>query len=235
MFFNNRKSECVYKSVCKNWIVTLEILPDTKFANLKVTKFNDNFTEHLINKAKIIKIEHKLTKQQINQIDRFYFQSALGCAYGSININQIVEDVNFNPDKKYDHNHDILGGIKVYKSYEGAYYSEVPTNYTGEWKVFRKSNGILYKQLSLINGEKNGVCTIFQQDGINIETKLNYSNNFQIDSKLLYFSNVLVKFELTDLKLCDKVVIYFNYPSGSISSKCIWEKTRLVEKITYEN
>jgi len=86
----------------------------------------------------------------------------------------------------------------------------------------------------LINGKKDGLCIIYQTDGINIETKINYKNDF-IDSKLVYFSKVLVKFESTDLKLCDKIIIYFNFPSGTIKSKFIWEKTKLIEKIIYEN
>jgi len=78
----------------------MEILPDTKFAKLNANQYNDNFTENLINKAKIITIKHKLSKQQINQLDGFYFQSGLGRKYGSVTINQIVEDNNFDPDKK---------------------------------------------------------------------------------------------------------------------------------------
>ena len=103
-------SECVYKSVHRDWIVTLERLPDTVFAKLYTTTTDDDmYREHLINKAKIVKIQHKQTNEQKESIVPFYYQSSLTRMCGSGTVNQIIYDECFDDKLMYRSDYRIDG------------------------------------------------------------------------------------------------------------------------------
>lgn len=223
----------LYKSIQRDWVVTMEILPDTVFAKVYTTATDDDMhREHLINKTKIVKIEHKLSNMTKNTLDTFYFQSRLGQKSPPIAVGQIICDSNFNADKSYHADHKIAGGITVYKSYEGAFYSEIPLYFDGDWYGFRRNNGILQSVCKMRNGQKHGKYITYQQDGISIETETQYENGYETGDRLTYFGDVLIRFETMVKGKRDGLVMYFKYPSGEIASKCIYQNNQLTERIT---
>ena len=125
----------------------------------------------------------------------------------------------------------LTGGITVFKSYESAFYSEIPLHYTGDWYVFRKSTGVLQSLYKMRNGMKHGKCVKYQQDGISIEVETHYVDNYETGDKLSYFNDCLIAFETVRNFKRDGLVIYFKYPSGEILSKSMYQNGRMVERL----
>lgn len=230
MFSRTSNKTYVYKSIWYDLIVTLELLQDTEFSQLSVSKYVDEHVAHLINKAKIVKIEHKITKTQYTICENFYLNSR-NYIYGSTHINQIIMDTSYDCSTLFDGTNITNRGICVFKSYNAAFYSELPSNYTGKWNVYKRRTGTLQSTYNIVNGKRHGEYINFQLDGKSIEYQTNYINNIENGERLTYFSDTLIKYETILNNKKNGLVIYFEYPTKYIISKCIYENDSIIQTI----
>ncbi len=234
MFSFTKKSvqQFVYKSIDHDWIMTFEVLPETQFLNnaLKNSNINDEYIEQNINKAKLIKIEHKISKKQLNEFDKFYYQFGKGKQYLFVIIGEIIEYKRF-IRAGY---HDEIDGIFVYKSYDAAYYSQMPRNYTGMWFKYCKLLGVLQISYEVQNGKKHGKSTIYNIDGETPELETSYINGYETGCRFCYFKtctkNILIKIENVINSKRNGVVIYFNCQDGSLMSKYEFKNDKIIRK-----
>lgn len=232
LFTNKSVKQFVYKSIDYDWIMTFEVLPETQFLNntLEYSKIDNEYVEQIINKAKLIKIEHKISKKQQNKFDKFYYQYGKGRQYLTVIIGDIVEYKRF---IKAGY-HDEIDGIFVYKSYDAAYYSQMPRNYTGMWFKYCKLLGVLQMSCQVQNGKKHGKSTIYNIDGETPELETSYINGDETGCRFCYFKtftkNVLIKIENVVNSKRNGVVIYFNCQDGSLISKYEFENDKIIRK-----
>jgi antitoxin component YwqK of YwqJK toxin-antitoxin module len=146
----------IFKSCCRNWIVVLKKLEDTKSNESRCDITNPLYVKYRANKLLVVDIIHKITGQTVDKItNSVYIKNTIKYEKGLI-----VQVSNFDENL----NNICTSGIHYFKTPEMAYYYEFSKITNGVFKTWY-DNGQLETEYMYKNGKLHGTCKTWHKNG----------------------------------------------------------------------